>query len=64
MLAKQTTLLLLFTILYATFPILHLHGARTLMHIYHISVSINRMLISQLKRNLGVKLMFTPQVDV
>ena len=33
----------------ATFPISRLHGARTLMHIYHISVSSNRILISQLK---------------
>ena len=41
-----------------TFQILSLHGERTLTHIYHISVSINRMSISQLKRFLGVKLYF------
>ena len=33
-------------------------------HIYHISVSINRMLISQLKRFLGVQFMFPPQFNV
>ena len=44
----------------ATFPFLCLHGARTLTHIFHISVSINRMLISQLKKFLGVKFMFPP----
>ena len=44
----------------ATFPFSRMHGARTLTHIYDISVSINRMLISQLKRFLGVKFMFLP----
>ena len=42
----------------ATFQILHLHDPKTLTHIYLISVSINRMLISQLKRFLYVKFMF------
>ena len=35
-----------------------------LMHIYLYGVSINRMLISQLKRFLGVKFMFPHQFDV
>ena len=38
----------------------HLHEA----HIYIISVSINRMLISQLKRFLCVKFMFPPRFHV
>ena len=33
----------------ATFPISRLHDAMTLTDIYFISVSINRMLISQLE---------------
>ena len=45
------TLLLSFTILYGNI-------SNFLMHIYHISVSINRMFISQLKRFLCVKFMF------
>ena len=48
----------------STFLILRLHGVRTLVQIYHISVSINRMLISQLKRFLGVKFMFPPRYNV
>ena len=48
----------------ATFPILRLHDAMTLTHIYLISVPINRMLISQLKRFLFVKFMFPPQFNV
>ena len=36
----------------------HLHDAMTLAHIYLISVSINRMLISQLKRFVCVKFGF------
>ena len=32
----------------ATFPFLRQHNAKTAMHIYLITVSINRMLISQL----------------
>ena len=47
----------------ATFPISRLHEAMTLAHIYLISVSINRMLISQLKRFLGVKFMFPPRFN-
>ena len=46
------TVLLFFTILYGNIS----HDA----HIYIVSVSINRMLISQLKRFLDVKLMFPP----
>ena len=42
----------------AAFLMVHLHDAMTLMHIYPISVSINRMLDSQLKRFLCVKFMF------
>ena len=38
--------------------ILRLQDSKTLTYIYLISVSINRMLISQLKRFLGVKFMF------
>ena len=49
------TLLLLFTILYGNiFVMMHLHEA----HIYIISVCINKMLISQLKRFLCVNLCF------
>ena len=47
-----------------TFPFSHQHDAKTLTHIYLIAVSINRMLISQLKRFLGVKFMFLPQFHV
>ena len=35
------------------------HDEMTLMHIYLISVSLNRMLISQLRRFLCVKFVFT-----
>ena len=42
----------------ATFLMAHLHDEMTLEHIYQISVSINRMLISQLKGFLCVKFMF------
>ena len=38
----------------------HTCMVQTLTHIYLISVSINRMLISQLKRILDVKFMFPP----
>ena len=48
----------------ATFLFSHQHNAKTLTHIYVITVSINRMLISQLKRFLGVKFMFPPQFHV
>ena len=48
----------------ATFPFPRQHDAKTLMHIYLITVTINRMLISQLKRFLGVKLMFPPRFHV
>ena len=34
----------------ATFPFSHQHDAKTLTHIYLITVSINRMLIPQLSR--------------
>ena len=47
----------------ATFPFSCLHDSMTLTHIYLIIVSINRMLISQLKRFLGVKFMF-PTVTI
>ena len=40
----------------ATFPIMRLHDAKTLTHIYLISVSINRMLISQLKKIFSCKI--------
>ena len=40
----------------ATFPILRLHDALSLMY---ISVSINRMLISEFKRFIGVKFVST-----
>ena len=48
----------------ATFLMAHLHDEMTLAHIYLISVSINRMLISQVKRFLCVKFMFPPQFNV
>ena len=48
----------------ATFPFSRLHDAKTLTHIYLISVSINRMSLSQLKRFLGVKFMFPPRFHV
>ena len=48
----------------ATFRFSHQHDAKTFMDIYLITVSINRMLISQLKRFLGVKFMFPPQFHV
>ena len=55
------TLLLLFTILYGNiFLMMSLHE----VHIYIMSVSINRMLISQLKRFLCVKFMLPPQFNV
>ena len=57
-------LLLFFKILYGNISVVHLHDAMTLMHIYLISVSINRMLISQLIRFLSVKFMFSPQFNV
>ena len=41
-----------------------LHDAMALMHIYRISVFINRMLISQLKKNICVKFMFSPRFNV
>ena len=46
------------------FPISPLHDAKTLTHIYLISVSINRMLISQLKLFLGVKFMLSHRFNV
>ena len=48
----------------ATFPFSRQHDTKTLMHIYLITVSINRMLISQLKIFLGVKFMFPPQFHI
>ena len=48
----------------ATFQISCLHNPKTLTHIYLISVSINRMLISQLKRFLYLKFMFPSQFNV
>ena len=54
MLTRQTTLLLFFTILYGNFLMPYLHEA----HFYIISVSINKMLISQLKRFLFITYVF------
>ena len=48
----------------ATSPFSRQHDAKTVTHIYLITVSINRMLISQLKRFLGVKFMFPPLFHV
>ena len=48
----------------ATFLMASPHDAMTLMHIYLISVSIKRMLISQLKKNLCVKFMLPPRFNV
>ena len=47
----------------ATFLMVCLYDAMSLMHIYVISVSINRMLISQLKRFLCVKFMCSPRFN-
>ena len=62
--ARDTTLLLLFTILYGNISIFAPAWCKDLTHIYHISVSIKIMLISRLKRFLGVKFMFPPQFNV
>ena len=48
----------------ATFLMARLHDEMTSARIYLISVSINRMLISQLKGFLCVKCMFPSQFNV
>ena len=48
----------------ATFPFSRQLDAKTLTHIYLITVSINRMLISQLRRFFVIKFMFPPRFRV